>query len=726
MSAKCLLARVARIVLPWIALLPVTAGAMPPVLQPTATLLPPTDRYRQSESVAIDGDYAVVAYYGEDFDPEEDHFIFEHAAVVYRRNSSGVWQHLQTLPPLIYPSQSRRPSHVAIRGNVIAFHAAGQLHVFERTASGWQSSPVDRASEFPVGNFADARDIEIDNGTVVFAVMACNGLEARAFRKNTSGTWVRIGTASTPPADCTIGATTVDVAISGNTMILGAPYLQDHTGGAFFFNGAPSTWNFPAQTESFPWGRGKPVAIAGNLSILDGWELHERSSGAWAFKQYLSHPEFFSGAEAAEIRGNLAVLTWMRSLSVFQADSAGIFSEFARLSRPGGELVSLSLDISGRRIIAHDAFLDFDPEAYIYELPTTLTQPAMVQETFQSGNAARWTPLAGGSWSVATTPVSRVYRQSSLAGNATSLLSNSDWTNQSIQADIKPTAFSGNDRWFGLAVRRTDANSYYYLTARSSGALELKKIVNGTFETLASTGLTVRAGSEYRLRLEAIGTTIKAYVDGTQVLQAIDSSLSHGQAALMMYRTTADYDNVIVSPSPQAVLFADDELQSTNEQWTNIAGQWSVVTFEDERVRYQNSGEGPASSVTGHATTRDQSISARVREVAVGTGTQPWFGLFARYRDASNYYYVTVRNSNEISLRRLLNGAVTVLDSAPFTVNTGVWYKLRLEAIQDQLRVYADGRLLLEATDTAISEGRYGNVMFKAATMYDDVTVTQP
>jgi hypothetical protein len=216
------------------------------------------------------------------------------------------------------------------------------------------------------------------------------------------------------------------------------------------------------------------------------------------------------------------------------------------------------------------------------------------------------------------------------------------------------------------------------------------------------------------------------YVDGTQVLQAIDSSLSHGQAALMMYRTTADYDNVIVSPSPQAVLFADDEFQFTNEQWTNIAGQWSVVTFEDERVRYQNSGEGPASSVTGHATTRDQSISARVREVAVGTGTQPWFGLFARYRDASNYYYVTVRNSNEISLRRLLNGAVTVLDSAPFTVNTGIWYKLRLEVIQDQLRVYADGRLLLEATDTAISEGRYGNIMFKAATMYDDVAVTQP
>jgi hypothetical protein len=733
MRTECLLAQVIRIVrlvaistLPLIAILPATAAAMPPVLQPTATLTPPNDRYRQSDSVGIDGDYAVVGYYGEDFDVEGDNFIFEQTAVVYRRNSSGTWQHMQTLPPVIYGGQSRLPAYVAIRGNVIAFHALGQLHVFERTANGWQSSPVDRVSENPTSNFAYVTDLEIDNGTIVAAGVVCSEQEVRAFRKNASGTWVRVGTANIAPVDCSVGIAPIDVAISGNTTVMGVARLPDNTGAAYFY-GAPSTWGQPAQTVSYPLGRGTPVAISGNLSILSGAELFQRSSGVWTFKQNLQRPEFaFSGASAVEIRGNLVAQAWSRSLSVFQADAEGNFSEFARLSRPGGELASFSLDISGRRVIAHDAFLDFAPEAYIYELPSTLTQPATIQETFQSGNAARWTPLAGGSWSVATTPVSRVYRQSSLSENATSLLSNTDWTNQSIQADIKPTAFSGSDRWFGLAVRRTDANNYYYLTARNSGSLQLKKIVNGAFQTLASTTLAVSTGSEYRLRLEAIGTTIRAYVDGVQMLQAIDSSLSHGQAALTMYRTAADYDNVIVSPSPQAVLFPDDHFQYGSDLWTNIGGHWAVITFENERVRYQNTGEGPASSVTGYASTADQSIAARVREVAVGTGTQPWFGLFVRYRDANNYYYVTVRNSNEISLRRLLNGVVTVLDSAPFTVTTGPWYKLRMEAIQDQLRVYADGRLILEGTDATISEGRYGAIMYKAATMYDDVAVTQP
>ena len=69
---------------------------------------------------------------------------------------------------------------------------------------------------------------------------------------------------------------------------------------------------------------------------------------------------------------------------------------------------------------------------------------------------------------------------------------------------------------------------------------------------------------------------------------------------------------------------------------------------------------------------------------------------------------------------------MTVLDSAAFTVTTGTWYKLRLEAIQDQLRVYVDGRLVLEGADSAIDEGRYGAVMYKAATIYKDAVVTQP
>jgi len=696
---------------------------MPPVLEPTVTLAAPDPGFAETDAVAIDGDYAVVAYRKEDFDPESDQFTFDRLPVIYHRNSSRAWQVLQTLPIVPDGGQSAEPGFLAIRGNIIAYAVTGRLFVYERDGSGWQESPI-----APNAVLARPYDVDIDNGTIVVGAMTCGHAEAQAYRKNTSGTWVRVGTASSAPTtSICYRRTDIGTAISGNTTILAVAQLADGTGVVYFFNGAPSTWSAPALTVNYPDGGGTPVASSGDLAIIAGSQLYRRSGGVWTFKENLQRAEYGTGASAASLRGNLAALYFDQWISLFQVSTSANALEIARLTAPGNVQGINQLDISGRRVITNAVQWQGDVpnigKAFIFEVPATLpTQPMPIQETFQSGNAAHWTPLAGGSWSVAATTASLVYRQASLAGDATSISSNSDWSNQSVQADVRPTAFSGNDRWFGLAVRRVDAANYYYVTARSSGVVQLKKMVNGVFQTLASVDLPISAGADYRLRLEAIGTTLRVYVNGIEQLQAFDASLSHGQAALMTYKASTDFDNVIVSPSPQTTLFTDEF--SHSRAWTPVAGQWSRTPYPNE-ARVQSSTAGGASAYTGNSNT-DQSIHARVRETAVGTGTQPWFGLFARYRDPNNYYYVTVRNSNEISLRRLVNGTTQVLDSAPFNVSVGNWYELRLEAIQDQVRVYVGNRLMLEATDAALSEGRFGAVMYKAAAYYDDVIVTQP
>lgn len=696
------------------------AWATPPVFEPTATLTAPDPRLMAAESVAIDGDYAVVAYGGEEFDIEEDEYLITQSAAVYRRNANGVWQYQQTLVTVQGLSEYRDPGYVALRGNVIAYVVSNQLRVFERTTTGWQQSPVTFPPDEPI--FVAAWDVDIDNGTIILASRNHSCItEAKAFRKNSSGAWARAGSAAgTAPVNC--DNPSYDAAISGNTVLISGTRLLGGGGESYFFDGPSSTWTVPSQTLSHDSTEPLRVAISGDLAIIEGSELYERTGGVWTFKQHLHKPESLGlkGAYEAALRGKLAVLSQPPTLSVYEGDASNDFTEIARLTAPGGELGSFSIDISGRRVITNG----LGANALIFEVPSPVPpQPAMIQDTFQSGSASRWTPSAG-NWSVTTTPTTRVYQQSSVAADATTVLNNADWTDQSIQVDVQPTAFSGSDRWFGLAVRRLDAANYYYLTARSSGVLQLKKMVGGSFEALGSVNLPITAGTDYRLRLEAIGTTIKAYVNGHEVLQAIDSSLTHGRAALMTYKTAANFDNVIVSPSPQATLLFDQN-EFYNGIWHPIAGSWSRVDWFDSWVYYQSDTSGGASSVVA-TTVANQSLEALVQESHAGTGTQPWFGLMARYQDANNYYYVTVRNSQEISLRRLLNGSVLVLDSAPFTIYTGVWYSLRLEAIQDQLRVYADGRLILEATDSAIAEGRPGAVMYKAATRYDDVLITQP
>ena len=352
------------------------------------------------------------------------------------------------------------------------------------------------------------------------------------------------------------------------------------------------------------------------------------------------------------------------------------------------------------------------PVSYL-ELPATLpTPPAVIQSTFNA-DAAGWTAVSG---QFATAPAQtgsgnpgRVYRQSSITGEAIATLNNSDWTNQAVEADIRPTQFSGNDRWVGLATRFTDAANYYYVTARRSGNLLLRRKVNGVFTTLASAPLQVAINTDYRLRLEAAGDRLRVFVNGVKVLEAHDAALSHGRAALITYMAKADFDNVVVTPSPSTPIYADRFNNFNSVDWDETpTGAWLAPVFDDLGGGYsfglrQTSVAGDARIATG-VPTDDQVVqfTAIPRSFA---GNDRWFGVMARFVDASNYYYMTVRSSNTLSLRKLTNGAITVLATVPLTVSADTSYALRLEAVGSQLRGYVNGRLLLEATDTTHARG---------------------
>jgi hypothetical protein len=73
-----------------------------------------------------------------------------------------------------------------------------------------------------------------------------------------------------------------------------------------------------------------------------------------------------------------------------------------------------------------------------------------------------------------------------------------------------------------------------------------------------------------------------------------------------------------------------------------------------------------------------QVIEARARATQFAAGDR-WFGLVSRLQDDNNFYFLTVRSSNSVSLRRFMNGRVAVLDSAEFPVSVGTWYTLRLQ-----------------------------------------------
>ena len=232
-----------------------------------------------------------------------------------------------------------------------------------------------------------------------------------------------------------------------------------------------------------------------------------------------------------------------------------VFSEMnhvATLVGKNGASLGRSIDVSGNRVVVggRDGTAG-DDVVRVFELPAELTSRPLHQDDFEQSNAgADWQPIAGSAFSVVQSGNTHVYRQASVAGNAASVLPTSESSDQAIQVEVMPTSFSGADRWFGLMTRQTDTSNYYYVTARSSGTIQLRRIINGTFTTLASAPYAITAGRKYRLRLESIGTTHRVYVDDKLLLTAYDSALTAGRAGLVMYRTSGDYDNVLISPTP--------------------------------------------------------------------------------------------------------------------------------------------------------------------------------
>jgi hypothetical protein len=419
----------------------------------------------------------------------------------------------------------------------------------------------------------------------------------------------------------------------------------------------------------------------------------------------------------------LVIHTWRKN-------DAGRYEHAAILMPGDNGSLGESFAVSGRRVLA-GGYFDFhtsNTAVYVFELPASFEPEPIRQHTFESGNANGWTPSAGSRFSVVNAGGNRVYRQSSLAGDARSILETSQGTDQAIEADLRPTAFSGNDRWAGLAVRYVDASNYYYVTLRSSGSIQLRRIVDGEFSTIAQRPVSVVAGRNYRVHLQALGENLRVYLDGRLVLFGGDDALAAGRVALVGYRTSTDFDNVLVEDIGQSSMY---EFQGNacaqyriDAEWSTNGGAWSC----DGGPLLQTSVAGDARAVTG-VPTDDQVVSARVRATsfAAPSGAQQrWFGLATRYRNTGNYYYLSLRSSNEVSLRKLVNGNITVLRSASVNVTPGTWYELRLEAIGNQVRGYVNGTLRVQATDTSHATGQSGAVTFKAAAEYDNFLTYQP
>jgi hypothetical protein len=286
----------------------------------------------------------------------------------------------------------------------------------------------------------------------------------------------------------------------------------------------------------------------------------------------------------------------------------------------------------------------------------------------------------------------------------------------------------GTHAWVGLTTRRAGSN-YYYVTLRASGAIELKRTVNGALVTLATAPASFSTGHKYRLRLESIGTLHRVYLDDAAVLTARDATLREGVPGVITNRASADYDNVIVTPTPLTTITKHIEDYYNRESWTELSGTWEYGSTSGFR---QTSLTGYGRAFTG-ALADDQIVQARIRPTAFAN-PDTWVGLMARYLDDRNHLYVSLRGRGVVSLWRRTNGVITQLATRSMPVTPGTWYTVRLEVVGGLTRVYVNEQLQLSSSadpgptvpNVSWSKGQVGLITNMATADFEDIVAYQP
>jgi galactosylceramidase len=138
------------------------------------------------------------------------------------------------------------------------------------------------------------------------------------------------------------------------------------------------------------------------------------------------------------------------------------------------------------------------------------------------------------------------------------ILGNSEWTDYEVAADV----FIETNGTAGIMGRvNATGQGYgcqpnaYYMTISSQGDCDLYLVTQDRKQKpklLASAKPGTKANEWYKMKLRFTGSSIQAFIDDKQVLQAVDTSFAKGMAGIMTLdenpkRTTAQFDNIVIN-----------------------------------------------------------------------------------------------------------------------------------------------------------------------------------
>ncbi|SCE77725.1 Pectate lyase [Micromonospora coriariae] len=167
-------------------------------------------------------------------------------------------------------------------------------------------------------------------------------------------------------------------------------------------------------------------------------------------------------------------------------------------------------------------------------------------DDFNDGNTSGWSK-SGGTWTV---DGSGVLNQSNAGSSlARQFAGQTSWTDYSVQARVRPVSFGSSSALVGLAARSSSSTKMYRLALLGSGRAELQAVNGSATTSIGSASLGIGTGSWYTLRIEASGSTIRGFVNGTQIAAGSNSLVGAGRIGLVTAYASGGFDDVTVDSS---------------------------------------------------------------------------------------------------------------------------------------------------------------------------------
>ncbi len=686
-------------------------------VQPVQTLARPANQTFSlfGHGVAIDGGHLIVL------------IIYDggQSALLYRRNSSnGQWVLRRTLLAVTGPFRNAR---VHMRNGIAAVQFGDRVWIFEHSGGDYLLGRSAAPIRHPGG-------MAISGNSILIGGNDCD-YDGVVYQKGANGLWGITGRMDDNQGECRPEG--LNAELSYDYAILNATSAQQAN--AWRRNGTALEWlpagslDVSSSEHSFS---SEPFRLQGATAVSPGTSLVFRRSGtsSWTGQGSLMAVDYAlgTGTSFTGVYRDGVLLTSESWLNFAHARpyaylevSPGRFEHVAILET---RYSTDALAISGRTVAVVTRDWNNSRDIEIFTLPAPLAVPPPIVNDFEDRDISEFTSH-GGQFSLATRGTDDVLTRTDTSGLGLALLEESDWTHyQRIEADIA-TTFNGTGSWVGLVARYVDADNYYYVAIRPDTTFGIYRRLEGT-ETLLREGFT-QTTMPIRVTFAVYGDDIYLLFDDRYAEGVTDRTLRHGRAGIATFQARADFDDVNVSAAETISVMEKDWLAygyDVGRPFTELGGDWQLVEDEWGTILglFQLDPSGSAVAVAG-APVENQEIIAVARVNSFGSSAQgAWLGLLARYVDERTHYYVTVRSTGQIQIRKQVNGVVTVLASTSFTAVLGRDYHFRLLVIDDQLQLFVDRTLVLGAHDDEIQRGQYGVATYRATGTWQSFSVLQP